>query len=58
MIRTTGKSTRIILLGEVLTSENTVGLTAGVALWCAICQISGKHVTDNYHLHQKFVQTL
>ena len=27
-------------------------------MWCAIVQIVGKHVTDNFHLLQKFVQTL
>ena len=30
----------------------------GDALWCAICQGVGQHVTDNCHLLQKFVQTL
>ena len=25
-------------------------------LWCAICQIVGKHAIDNYHLLQKYMQ--
>jgi len=31
--------------------------STGPALWCAICQVTGKHVTNNCHLLQKFVQT-
>ncbi len=27
------------------------------ALWCAICQIGGKHTTDNCHLLHKYTQT-
>ena len=34
------------------------GPSAGPALWCTICQVVGKHATDNCHLLQKFVQTL
>ena len=26
-------------------------------LWCAICQIAGKHAIDNCHLVQKYMQT-
>ena len=33
------------------------GSNAGPTLWCAICQVVGKHMTDNCHLLQKFVQT-
>lgn len=25
-------------------------------LWCAICQVGGKHATDKYHLLQKYTQ--
>lgn len=32
--------------------------SVGPTLWCAICQVAGKHVIDNCHLLQKFVQTL
>ena len=38
--------------------EAQAGPSAKPALWCAICQVVGKHVTNNYHLLQKFVQTL
>lgn len=31
--------------------------STGVPLWYAICQIFGKHATENYHLLQKFVHT-
>lgn len=40
-----------------LKPENTTGPSVGVALWCTIFQIFGKHVTDNYHLLQKNFQT-
>jgi len=33
------------------------GLSTGPELWCTICQVVGKHMTENYHLLQKFVQT-
>lgn len=39
-----------------LRSEAQVGPSMGPALWCAICQVAGKHMTDNCHLLQKFVQ--
>lgn len=29
----------------------------GLTLCCAICQVEGKHVTKNFHLPQKSVQT-
>jgi len=35
--------------------EATLGPSTGPALWCAICQVSRKHVRDNFHLLQKFV---
>lgn len=31
--------------------------SAAPTLWCAICQIGGKHATDNCHLLQKYTQT-
>lgn len=31
--------------------------SAASALWCAICQIGGKHTTDNCHMLQKYTQT-
>jgi len=40
-----------------LRPEAQVGPSAGSALWCAICQVAGKHATNNCHLLQKFVQT-
>lgn len=36
--------------------EAQAGLCAGPSLWCTICQVVGKHATDNCHLLQKFVQ--
>lgn len=36
--------------------EAQSGPSAGSALWCVICQVVGKHTTDNCHLLQKFVQ--
>ena len=29
--------------------------SAAPALWCTICQIGGKHATDNYHLLQNYM---
>jgi len=40
-----------------LRTEAQAGLSVGPALWCAICQVAGKHATNNCHLLQKFVQT-
>ena len=37
--------------------EAVAGPSVGPTLWCAICQVAGKHTTDNCHLLQKFVQT-
>lgn len=37
--------------------EDQVGPSTGPALWYAIYQVGGKHVTYNSHLLQKFVQT-
>lgn len=37
--------------------ENIMGPCTRVPLWCAICQIVGKHTIDNCRLLQKFVQT-
>lgn len=37
--------------------EALLGTSIGPTLWCAIYQVVGKHVTNNYHLLQKFVQT-
>lgn len=34
-----------------------VGLSASAALWFVICQVGGKHATDNCHLLQKYTQT-
>lgn len=31
--------------------------STGPVVWCAIYQVAGKHVTNNCHLLQKFVQT-
>lgn len=31
--------------------------SAALALWCAICQVGGKHATDNCHLLEKYTQT-
>jgi len=38
--------------------ESQAGTRMGPTLWCVICWVAGKHVTDNCHLLQKFVQTL
>jgi len=37
--------------------EAQEGPSVEPALWCAICQVAGKHTTDNCHFLQKFVQT-
>ena len=37
--------------------ESQAGPSAGPTLWCVICQLVGKHVTNNCHLLQKFIQT-
>ena len=42
----------------LLRPEAQVGPSATPPLWCAICQIGGKHTTDNCHLLQKYTQTL
>jgi len=34
----------------LLRSEAQARPSTTPALWCAICQIGGKHATDNYHL--------
>lgn len=39
-----------------LRQEATMGPSTGPTLWCTIYQVVGKHVTDNCHLLQKFVQ--
>ncbi len=39
-----------------LRPEAQEGPSVGPALWCAICQVTGKHAMDNYHLLQKYVQ--
>lgn len=37
--------------------ENIIGSSVGVPIWCVICQVAGKHATENCHLLQNFVQT-
>lgn len=37
--------------------EAQAGPSVGLALWRTICQVAGKHMTNNCHLLQKFVQT-
>lgn len=37
--------------------EKIAGLGTGVVPWCAICQITGKHMMNNCHLLQNFVHT-
>ena len=39
-----------------LRAEAQVGPIIGPMLWCAICPVAGKHVTDNCHLLESFVQ--
>ena len=41
-----------------LRAEAPAGPSAMTALWCVICQIDGKHATDNCHLLQKYVKML
>jgi len=38
----------------LLRPKAQAGPSAVPALWCAICQIGGKHTTDNSHLLQKY----
>jgi len=38
--------------------EAQEGPTAMLSLWCAICQIGGKHAMNNFHLLQKYTQNL
>ena len=33
-----------------LQSDAMTGPSAGPTLWCAICEVVGKHVTNNFHL--------
>jgi len=40
-----------------LTLEAQASPSAGPELWCAICQVAGKHATNNCHLFEKFLQT-
>lgn len=40
-----------------LRQEAPAGPSVGPTLWCAICQVAKKHVIDNFHFLQKFVQT-
>lgn len=37
--------------------EDIARLSTGAVLWNAICQVIGKHATDNFHLLQNFIQT-
>ena len=39
-----------------LRPEAQAGPSAAPALWCAICQIGGKHARGNCHLLQKSLQ--
>lgn len=39
-----------------LRPEVKVGPSTRLALLCTICQVAGKHATDNCHLLQKFLQ--
>lgn len=41
-----------------LRPEAQAGPSAPAALWCAICQVGSKHAIENYHLLQKYTQTL
>lgn len=41
-----------------LRPEAQVDPSTAPVLWCVICQVGGKHTTDNYHLLQKYTQTL
>jgi len=40
-----------------LRQEAPIGPSVGLVLWCAIFQVVRKHVTDNGHVLQTFVQT-
>jgi len=40
-----------------LRSEAQAGPSVVPTLWCTICQIGGKHATNNCHLLQKYTQT-
>lgn len=40
-----------------LKPKNTIRSSTGIVPWCTICQIIGKHSTDNYHLLHNFVQS-
>lgn len=40
-----------------LRKEAAIGPSRRPTLWCAIYQVVGKHVTDNCHLLQNFLQT-
>ena len=40
----------------LLRLEAQVGPSVAPALWCVIFQIGGKHVTNNFHLLQKYTQ--
>ena len=40
----------------LLRPEAQAGPSAALALWCAICQMGGKHDMDNCHLLQKYTQ--
>ena len=39
-----------------LTPEAQEGPREAPSFWCAICQIGGKHATDNCHFLQKYMQ--
>ena len=41
-----------------LRPEAQAGPSVFIALWCMIYQVGGKHATDNYHMLQKYTQTL
>jgi len=40
----------------LLRLEAQAGPSMAPALWCVICQIGGKHATNNYHILQKYTQ--
>jgi len=42
----------------LLRPEAQAGPSAVPAFWCVICQIGGKHATNNCHLLQKYTQNL
>jgi len=39
-----------------LRSEAQAGPSAVHSFWCVICQIAGKHATNNWHFLQKYIQ--